>query len=98
MTADVTALIAIAGMALITYGTRAGGLAIMARVAIGPRVERFLSALSGSVLVALAVPASLEGGAALQLAVAAALATMMLTKRSFPALLAAMAAAALWRY
>ena len=92
-----TTVLAIAGMALVTYGTRAGGLAIMARVPIGPRVERFLAALSGSVLVALVVPASLKGGVALQLAVAAALATMVLTKRSFLALMAAMAAAALWR-
>ncbi len=57
MTADV--LITIAGMAIVTYLTRAGGLWLMERVTPSPRVQAALEALPGAVLVALIAPMAL---------------------------------------
>lgn len=57
MTADV--LITIAGMAIATYLTRAGGLWLMERVTPSPRAQAALEALPGAVLVALIAPMAL---------------------------------------
>ena len=66
------------GMGLVTYLSRASGLWIMAFVPLSRRVERALKALSGSVLVALVVPAALAGDLGLQLGVVAAIALVAL--------------------
>ncbi|EWH03140.1 AzlD family protein [Halomonas sp. BC04] len=55
------AISAIVIMALITYLTRAGGVFVMSRVPIGPRVERFINAMAGSVLVAVITPMAVYG-------------------------------------
>lgn len=65
------ALLAILGMALVTYAARAGGLWLMGRVEFSPGVGRWLQHLPGAVLVALVAPSALAGGAAGLFAVAA---------------------------
>ena len=52
------ALVAVLGMAVVTYITRAGGLWLMSRVALTAGVASFLRHLSGCVLVAIIVPAA----------------------------------------
>lgn len=84
-------------MALVTFVTRAGGLFIMTWIPVSRRVERFLDALSGSVMVALVVPMTLSGDLAMQLAVAAAVAVMLATRNAVLAVAAAMVAVLLVR-
>lgn len=94
---EATALLAILGMAGVTYLSRIGGLWTMAFVPITPRVEAALKALSGSVLVALVVPATLQGGRDFAVAVGLAVVLMALTGRSLLAMTGGVAAAALLR-
>lgn len=91
------ALLAIAGMALVTYATRAGGLWLMVHVPMSRRVETFLRALSGSVLVALVVPAVVQEGSAGWIAVSAAAVVMLATRRTLLALVLGVAVAAAYR-
>lgn len=48
-------------MAVVTLVTRWGGVVIMSYVPISDRVQRFINAMSGSVLVALLAPVAFEG-------------------------------------
>lgn len=91
------ALLAIAGMAVVTYITRAGGLWLMVHVPMSRRVESFLRYLSGSVLVALVVPAALQEGSAAWIAVAAAALAMLAARRTLLALALGVALAAIFR-
>jgi uncharacterized membrane protein len=91
------ALLAIAGMALVTMATRVAGVAIMRFVPITPRVEAFLRALASSVLVALVTPALLRGEVAAAGAVGVAGLVMALTRQAVLAMLAGVLFAALWR-
>lgn len=79
------ALLAILGMALAAYATRAGGLWLMGFVKLSPRVEAWLRALPGAVMVALVAPEVVSGGIA---AAVAALATVLVAIRSKNLLLA----------
>ena len=56
-------LLIVAVMALVTLATRWGGVFVMAYVPIGPRVRRFIAAMSGSVLVAVLAPLAALPGA-----------------------------------
>ncbi|MEQ8348461.1 MAG: AzlD domain-containing protein [Sneathiellaceae bacterium] len=94
---DTATLLACAAIAGIAYLTRVGGLWLMAWVPLTPRVEGFLNALAGSVLVALVVPGAVRGDAALQAAVLAAIAGMAITRRAVPSILLGVATAAAWR-
>ncbi|MDY7075897.1 MAG: AzlD domain-containing protein [Chloroflexota bacterium] len=49
-------MLAILGMALVTYATRAGGLWLMGRVKPSPRVERWLRHIPGAVLISIVAP------------------------------------------
>lgn len=91
------ALLVIFAMALVTYGTRVGGLWFVGFMPMSARLEAFLRYLAGSVLVALVVPATVRGGPAAFVAVAAALAAMLLIRRSLPAIALGILAAALYR-
>jgi uncharacterized membrane protein len=73
------ALLAIAGMALVTYATRAGGLWALGRVTSSARVEAWLRQLPGTVLVAIVVPAAVASGPA---GVLALLATVLVAMRT----------------
>ena len=73
-TSTIGTLVIILIMAVVTLATRWGGIFVMSFVPIGRRVQQFISAMSGSVLVALLAPLAVEGdnGARLALLVTAA--------------------------
>lgn len=91
------ALDAIAIMALVTYLTRAGGVFVMSRVPIGPKVERFINAMAGSVLVAVITPMAVQGDWGARLALVATLGVMLTTQKALAAIAAGIVTAALWR-
>jgi uncharacterized membrane protein len=63
MPVDPAALVAILGMAAVTYLTRVGGLWLMARIPTSGRLDPWLRALPGAVLISLVAPAALAAGA-----------------------------------
>lgn len=90
-------MLAIVIMALVTYLTRAGGVFVMSRVPIGPRVERFINAMAGSVLVAVITPMAVNGDWGARMALVATLAVMLVLRKPLPAITAGILTAALWR-
>ncbi|MBG0778063.1 MAG: AzlD domain-containing protein [Desulfovibrionaceae bacterium] len=86
-----TALLAMAG---VTYLTRVAGFFLMGRVRLTARVERWLSALPGCMLVALVAPVVLSGGVAEAVSGALVLAVSWRT-RSLPAAMVA-GVASIW--
>lgn len=58
-----TVLLVIAGMAVVTYVTKAGGLWLMGKIEISGRIEAWLEALPGAVIVAIIAPSIVTGGA-----------------------------------
>jgi uncharacterized membrane protein len=90
-------VLAILAIGLVTYATRIGGILIMARIPVSPRIEAFLRYLSGSVLVAVVVPPVIATGPAAWLAVAATLAAMLKTRHALLSLVVGMATAATFR-
>ncbi|MBL4783925.1 MAG: AzlD domain-containing protein [Cohaesibacteraceae bacterium] len=95
---EMTLVWVLAGMAIITWLTRIGGIWMMAFVPITKRVEHVLTALSGSVLVALVVPGVLAGDPALQLGTAFALGIMILTRQAITGMLLGFCITALTRH
>ncbi|PMR75904.1 AzlD family protein [Billgrantia endophytica] len=91
------AIAAIVIMALVTYLTRAGGVFAMSRVPIGPRIERFINAMAGSVLVAVITPMAIHGDWGARLALVATLMVMLTLQKPLPAITAGIVTAALWR-
>lgn len=87
------ALLAIVGMALATYATRAGGLWLMGRVTPTARVESWLRHVPGAILVAIVAPGIVTGGLA---AVGASLATALVAARTKQLLLAMVAGVAIF--
>lgn len=86
------ALVAILGMALVTYATRAGGFWLLGRVPVTPRVASWLRHLPGAILVALVAPAALAGGPAETVAALATAAVAARTGGVLPAMLCGIAA------
>lgn len=84
-------------MAIVTLTTRWGGVYVMSFVPIGYRVRQFISAMSGSVLVALLAPMALEGDTAARLALLTTGVIMLLLKKPLPAIAAGILVAALFR-
>lgn len=70
MSVDGTTLLAILGMAAITYLTRIGGFWLVGRMQPGPRLAAALEAVPGSVLIAVIAPAVLATGVAETIAAA----------------------------
>ncbi len=97
MPLEVDPAVAVLAMAVVTFATRLAGIVIMRWTVGYPRVDAFLRALSGSVLVALVVPMVLRSDAVSMTAVAVSLAIMVVGKNAALALLAALAAAVLLR-
>ena len=62
MSVDPLSLYTILGMALITYGTRAGGFWLMRFVPLSGRVEAWLKSIPGAVIAAVVAPAVWKGG------------------------------------
>lgn len=88
------ALATILGMALVTCFTRMGGLWMMNHVAITPRMEAWLKALPGCILISIVAPIVPAGGAA---EMAAALLVILVALRSKNLLLAmSVGIAAVW--
>lgn len=85
MQISLPALIAILGMACVTYATRISGLALMSRIKPSKRMEAWLRYIPGAILVSLVAPAVLTGGPA---EVLAALATALIAWRARNLLLA----------
>ena len=96
-TTDLGTLLIILIMALVTLATRWGGVFIMAFVPISRRVQQFIRAMSGSVLVALLAPLAADGDNGARLALLVTAATVLLLKKPLPAIAAGIAAAALFR-
>lgn len=71
MRVETITLLTILGMALATYTTRAGGLWLMSRVKLSPRVEAWLTHLPGSLMMAIAAPMLLASDTAAILGVIA---------------------------
>ena len=85
-------------MAVVTLATRWGGVFVMGFVPISPSIERFINAMSGSVLVAILVPLAFEGDGGARLALATTAAIMLAFKKPLPAIAAGIVIAALWRH
>lgn len=90
-------LLIVAVMTLVTLATRWGGVYVMAFVPIGPRVRRFIAAMSGSVLVALLAPLAVNGDGGARLALVTTALVMLVFKRPLPAIAAGIVAAAVFR-
>ena len=84
----------IAVMVAVTVASRLGGYWLMRYVTVTPRVRRMLGALPGSIILAAIAPVVVNGGAVVALAIAAALATALLTRNDFLAVAVGMACAA----
>lgn len=84
-------------MAVVTLATRWGGVFVMSFVPLGRRVQQFIAAMSGSVLIALLAPLAVQGDGGARLALATTAVAMLLTKRPLPAIAAGIVAAALFR-
>ncbi len=74
------AVIAIAGMTLVTFLCRIAGVVLMSHVRITPRVERGLRALPGSIILATILPVTLDNGWPAIAAIGAAIAVMAATR------------------
>ena len=84
-------------MALVTLATRWGGVFVMSYVPISYRVKQFISAMSGSVLVAVLTPLAVNGDNGARLALLSTAVVMLLVKKPLPAIAAGIVAAALVR-
>ena len=96
-TTDLGTLLIILIMALVTLATRWGGVFIMAFVPISRRVQQFIRAMSGSVLIALLAPLAAQGDGGAKLALLVTAGVALVLKKPLPASSAGMVAAALFR-
>lgn len=64
MVVNPTVALTIAGMAGVTYLTRVGGIWVMNRMTIGPRLAAWLKALPGTILISIVAPAVIGAGVA----------------------------------
>lgn len=97
-TDGINGLIVIALMAAVSLLARFGGVLLMSVVPINPRVESFINAMSGSVLIAILVPVAVEGDLAARMALLATAGVMLALRRPMPAIAAGILVAAGWRY
>ncbi|MHA7774358.1 AzlD family protein [Roseibium sp. M-1] len=97
LSADPLLVLAILGMAAVTYALRAGGYWVMGRMPITPRVRRGLEALPGAIIVSTILPIVLKGGPAVMLCLVVATAVQVLVRKEYIAVFAAAAAAAAFR-
>ncbi|KOO09231.1 AzlD family protein [Vibrio hepatarius] len=96
-TTDGGTILIILAMALVTLITRWGGVFVMSFIPIGYRVQQFITAMSGSVLVALLAPLAVEGDAGARMALLSTAVVMLVWKKPLPAISAGLIAAALVR-
>ncbi|MEE4888700.1 AzlD domain-containing protein [Pseudomonas alliivorans] len=84
-------------MAIVTLATRWGGVFVMSFVPINYRVQQFISAMSGSVLVAVLTPMAITGDNGARLALLTTAIVMLTLRKSLPAIAAGILMAALLR-
>lgn len=96
-TAGAGALLIVVIMGLVTLATRWGGVFVMSFVPINYRVQQFISAMSGSVLVAVLTPLAVTGDNGARLALLTTAVVMLAVKKPLPAIAAGIVAAALTR-
>lgn len=90
-------LIIVLIMAAVTLATRWGGVFVMSYVPISYRVQQFISAMSGSVLVAILTPLAIDGDMSARLALLTTAMVMLLVKKPLPAIAAGILVAAICR-
>ncbi|OLS64417.1 AzlD family protein [Pseudomonas putida] len=91
-------LILVLIMAVVTLATRWGGVFVMSFVPINYRVQQFIGAMSGSVLVAVLTPLAVSGDNGARVALASTAVVMLLVKKPLPAIAAGIIAAAVFRH
>jgi len=91
------ALIIIVIMAVVTLATRWGGVFIMGFVPINDRVQQFISAMSGSVLIAVLTPLAINGDNGARFALLATAIIMLVFKKPLLAIGVGIIVAALIR-
>ncbi len=64
MSIDLLAFATILGMGIVTYLTRVGGLMLMRRTTLSPRVQAWVRHLPGALLVSIVAPAVITHGLA----------------------------------
>lgn len=84
-------------MAIVTLATRWGGVFVMSFVPINYRVQQFISAMSGSVLVAVLTPMAITGDNGARLVLLTTAIVMLTLRKSLPAIAAGILMAALFR-
>nr|WP_321274036.1 AzlD domain-containing protein [uncultured Vibrio sp.] len=87
-------LVIIFAMGMVTLVARWGGVFVMSFVPISERVQRFITAMSGSVLVALLAPLAVEGDNGARMALLSTAVVMFVVKKPLPAIAAGIIAAA----
>nr|WP_319556441.1 AzlD domain-containing protein [uncultured Vibrio sp.] len=87
-------LFIIFAMGIVTLMARWGGVFVMSFVPISERVQRFITAMSGSVLVALLAPLAVEGDNGARMALLSTAVVMFIIKKPLPAIAAGIIAAA----
>jgi uncharacterized membrane protein len=90
-------MLAFAVMMVVTVASRLGGFWLMGYVNVTPRVRRMLDALPGSIIIAAALPVAVNGGPIVLLAITAAVATTIIRRNEFVAVITGMIVAALAR-
>ncbi|MGE8069261.1 AzlD family protein [Pseudomonas sp. NPDC089569] len=90
-------LVIVLVMAIVTLATRWGGVFVMSFVPISHRVQLFIGAMSGSVLVALLAPLAVTGDIGARMALLTTASVMLMIKKPLPAITAGIVAAALFR-
>ena len=96
-TAGSVPLLIIVVMAIVSLATRLGGIFRMDFIPINDRVQKFIIAMSGSVLIALLTPLAIIGGMGAKLALIATAITMLVLKKPLIAIAAGIVVAALVR-
>ena len=84
-------------MAVVTLITRWGGVFVMSFVPISFRVQQFINAMSGSVLVAVLTPLAVNRDNGARLALLATAIVMLVLRKPLPAIAAGIVVAALFR-
>lgn len=96
-TSFIGTLIIIIAMALITLATRWGGVFVMSFIPISERIQRFITAMSASVLIALLAPIAVEGDIGARMALLSTAVVMFIVKKPLPAIAAGIISAAVVR-
>ena len=84
-------------MAVVTLFTRWGGIFLMSYIPINSRVQQFITAMSGSVLIAIIVPMFIRGDMGAKVALLVTLAGTLIIKKPLVAIAAGIFMAALIR-